>query len=196
MEFLIAFLVKHSTDWNAQIGFKWIQKILAFLLVSITLVGIANSSIKGEISQIASEGGKVALEQLERFKIAIGLQESGSNYSAVNPDSKALGKYQVMPENVSEWSKEALGYEITPEQFLASPELQDKIVNFRLKKSLDDNAHLDEETQTRKAAGEWYGGYWGKDNFDNPNPQYYNGNLYPSVGEYTSKVYSKYKDIK
>lgn len=49
---------------------------------------------------------------------------------------RALGKYQVMPGNIPSWSKEALGYEITPEQFLESPELQEKITRHQMKKNL------------------------------------------------------------
>lgn len=59
---------------------------------------------------------------------ALGAQESGGNYSAVNSSSGALGKYQVMPSNVAAWSKQALGHSISTSQFLHSPKLQDQIV--------------------------------------------------------------------
>lgn len=50
--------------------------------------------------------------------------------------SRALGAYQVMDYNVPAWSKEALGYPVTPKQFLDSPELQDQIMAHRFNEQL------------------------------------------------------------
>lgn len=50
-------------------------------------------------------------------------------YRTVNSASGALGRYQVMPANLPEWSKAALGKVLTPEQFLADPDAQDRIFN-------------------------------------------------------------------
>ena len=47
---------------------------------------------------------------------------------------RALGRYQVMPANIPEWSKEALGYAITPREFYDNPALQEQIVNYQLAK--------------------------------------------------------------
>ena len=55
-------------------------------------------------------------------------EESGGNYSATNSIG-ALGAYQVMTSNVASWSRQALGYSITPQQFLASESLQNQIVS-------------------------------------------------------------------
>lgn len=52
---------------------------------------------------------------------AIARQESGSNYGAMNRDSGALGKYQIMPATLK-----GLGYNVTPQQFLSNPRLQDE----------------------------------------------------------------------
>lgn len=74
------------------------------------------------------------------FMNAIVGKESGGNYSARNKDSGAMGKYQVMPGNIAGsggWDKEALGYNISSAQFMASPELQDKIAQFKLKSYFD-----------------------------------------------------------
>jgi hypothetical protein len=62
----------------------------------------------------------------------IGGMESGGNYQAVGPDAgkgrgHAIGKYQVLPANVGPWTKEAIGVELTPEQFAASPAVQDAV---------------------------------------------------------------------
>lgn len=63
---------------------------------------------------------------LSAFLWAIGQEESGGNYSATNP-SGALGKYQVMSGNVAGWTRRALGYSLTPSQFLHSPAAQEKV---------------------------------------------------------------------
>jgi hypothetical protein len=70
-------------------------------------------------------------EQRRAAIAAIESQGSG-DYSAVGPvtnrqGNRAYGKYQVMASNIPAWTKQALGQEMTPEQFLASPEAQDKV---------------------------------------------------------------------
>lgn len=62
---------------------------------------------------------------------AISSIESGGNYKAIGPATRtgdrALGKYQVMSANVGPWSEEILGRRVTPQEFISSPEIQDKI---------------------------------------------------------------------
>lgn len=48
---------------------------------------------------------------------------------------RAIGKYQIMPGNVGPWSKEILGYEITPQQLYQSPQLQDAIAKAKLQQA-------------------------------------------------------------
>jgi hypothetical protein len=112
---------------------------------------------------------------LSAFLYAISKRESG-NYAAVNPDSGALGKYQVMPGNVPLWSKQALGHSITPDQFLASPRLQERIVRFKL-------GHYFREFGPAGAAAAWYSGDPNKAGDTSPQP-----GGYPSVSSYVSQV--------
>jgi hypothetical protein len=64
---------------------------------------------------------------------AIGNIESRSDggYRAVGPavhgGDRALGKYQVMASNVRPWSREILGREVTPQEFMSNTQLQDQI---------------------------------------------------------------------
>jgi hypothetical protein len=64
---------------------------------------------------------------------AIGNVESRSDggYRAVgipvHGGDRALGKYQVMASNVRPWSREILGREISPQEFMANTQLQDQI---------------------------------------------------------------------
>lgn len=56
--------------------------------------------------------------------------ESGGKYDALGPMTKgdrAYGKYQVMGANVPQWTKQHLGQEMTPEQFLQNPQAQDAV---------------------------------------------------------------------
>lgn len=57
--------------------------------------------------------------------------ESGGKYDALGPVTKtgdrAYGKYQVMGANIPSWTKAYASAEMTPEQFLASPEAQDAV---------------------------------------------------------------------
>ena len=77
--------------------------------------------------------------------------ESGGSkdpYNLVGIDigngDRALGKYQVMSSNVPEWTKEALGQSLTPQQFLASPEAQEKVAAYQMNKHLNEGKKPDD----------------------------------------------------
>jgi hypothetical protein len=76
-------------------------------------------------------GGSNAMLNMPAAKAAISNIESGGNYQALGPTTKsgdrAYGKYQVMGENIPSWTKQALGNAMTPKEFLASPEAQEKV---------------------------------------------------------------------
>lgn len=62
--------------------------------------------------------------------------ESGGKYDRLGPVTKtgdrAYGKYQVMGANIPEWSRAALGREVTPEQFLADAKIQDAVYKHKM----------------------------------------------------------------
>lgn len=78
-------------------------------------------------TQISVENGYT----FEDYKKGIAKTESSNNYNAIGPATssgdKAYGKYQVMGANIPSWTKQALGYSMTPQQFLKSPEAQEKV---------------------------------------------------------------------
>jgi hypothetical protein len=115
----------------------------------------------------------------EQFMAGISAQESGGNYSAVNRQSGALGKYQVMPSNVAGWSKQVLGYSISTSQFLHSPSLQEKIVSGILHGYFN-------KWGPRGAAAAWYAGP-GNHNLDMSTSPQYGG---PSIKSYVDSVLS------
>lgn len=87
---------------------------------------------------------------------AIGQFESGGNYKAIGPKTssgdQAYGKYQIMGNNIPSWSKEALGYSINKEEFLSSPELQDKIAQYKMGKYFDKYGNIED------VASMWFSG--------------------------------------
>lgn len=72
---------------------------------------------------------------------SIGTKESSNNYKAVNKKSGALGKYQIMPSNISGarrgWDYDALGYDVSTSQFLNSPDIQEKVARYQLQRYYD-----------------------------------------------------------
>ena len=71
------------------------------------------------------------------------IESSGGDYSARGPRIKsgmykgerAMGAYQVMPSNLPEWSKAAIGRVVSEEEFMSSPAIQDAIFIDQMKKS-------------------------------------------------------------
>ena len=57
-------------------------------------------------------------------------------YDVLGPVTKsgdrAYGKYQVIGDNIPSWTKEVLGVEMTPDEFLDDPAAQDKVARAKL----------------------------------------------------------------
>lgn len=132
---------------------------------------------------------------------AIIAQESTDNFQSLNPHSQALGLAQVMPDNLSDWSKEALGYRLKVDEFLNNPELQKKIINHRLSKYWQEaltDSNKDEDLAVLMVASRWYSG--SSDNYNSKEPQWYkakDGKLhrYPSIAEYSNSILEKYRQF-
>lgn len=99
---------------------------------------------------------------LEDFKKGIASVESAGSggYSALGPimtsgtykGDRAYGKYQIMGANIPQWSKQALGFSITPQQFLANPAYQEKIFEDQANKNYAKYGNWDD------AAAVWFSG--------------------------------------
>ena len=132
---------------------------------------------------------------VERLMKAIATQESNENHTVINNDSGASGKWQVMPANIPDWSKAALGHEVSHSEFMASPQIQQQVVHHRLNLYLNQQTKpgRNEEEIIRRVASAWYSGQprlW-----NNPRPQYSNGRRYPSIEEYTRSVWNLYRKV-
>jgi len=140
-----------------------------------------------------TSNGKVNIDALRRAIIG---KESGGNFSAVNPDSGALGYGQVMPANVASWTKAALGQALSPAQFLADPEAQLATINHKLNEYVQQQleAGHSEEIAVRRVAAMWYSGR--AELYDDKRPQPYGDTVYESIQSYTLGVLAQYQQLK
>lgn len=103
------------------------------------------ASVLGSAASIAKlgmmflkSGGAVepTPENLRRARDAISSIEG--NYSSIGPltgGDRPYGRYQVMGKNLPTWTKEALGRPLTPEQFLADTDAQDRVFDHHFGKA-------------------------------------------------------------
>lgn len=67
--------------------------------------------------------------------------ESGGRYDIVGPThpkyGQALGRYQVMESNLPSWSQEALGRQVSKQEFLTNPQIQDAIFQKKFGQSVE-----------------------------------------------------------
>lgn len=118
---------------------------------------------------------------------SIGSKESSNNYGAVNRQSGAMGKYQIMPSNIigsgRGWDYEALGRDITTSQFMHSPEIQEQIARYKLQQYYN-------KYGPAGAAIAWYAGPGAASKYQNTG--YVSGGKqaggYPSVNAYMQAI--------
>jgi len=116
--------------------------------------------------------------RLQAILRALAGQESGGNYGAVNSSSGALGAFQVMPSNLQGpggWDQEALGRNISTQQFLQNKALQNAIVRYKFGNYLQNYG-------LKGALSAWYSG--DPNAWNSRDPQ---GN-YPSIHDYVLQV--------
>jgi diguanylate cyclase (GGDEF)-like protein len=133
---------------------------------------------------------------LDRMRGGESKQESTGNTGAINPDSGAIGEFQVMPYNVPKWTEKHYKQRLSLDQFRTNPEAQTAVFNGEMgnyiRKALP-RAKGNEDVAMRMAAAAWYGGEGAMHRYDDPTPMFYKGRRYPSFQEYTSKVLNKAK---
>lgn len=173
-------------DW---LGEK-ITKGLAFVGLPSAKEAVSNMEKYEGMSKTPSP--TVSNPTFANFKNSIIAQESGHKYWEVNKRTGAMGLAQIMPQNIVGWGKnagrknhgwdhDALGYDITPKQFLSSPEIQNKIIDFKLKEAFD-------KYGAAGAARWWYS------NSPNPSDRKPTPNE-PSPNKYASDVLSRMQNI-
>lgn len=148
------------------------------------------SQYQGAVKGMGNGGGKLIIDgipggavtnkgQLGQFLRAISHKESGGNYGARNSSSGAMGKYQIMPANIQGpggWDKEALGRNITTQQFMSTPKLQEAIAQYKLTQYF-------RKYGAAGAASAWYSGSptkW--------KTSYGGQGAYPSIHNYVTSI--------
>lgn len=95
--------------------------------------------------------------------------ESGGDYGILGPATKsgdrAYGKYQIMGDNIPQWTKEILGISLTPDQFLKNPEAQEQVFQGKFGQYV-------QKYGPDGAARAWFAG---PGNMNNPNAKDANG---------------------
>lgn len=114
---------------------------------------------------------------------AIASIESGGKYDLLGPVTKtgdrAYGKYQVMGANIPVWTKTHFGREMTPQEFLASPEAQDAVFKGQF-------GQYAQKYGPEGAAKAWFAGERG---MNNPNAKDQLGTTVQSYADRFSKAY-------
>lgn len=117
---------------------------------------IADYSAEADLPAIGAQ--EVAAEEdVNRVANALRRIESSNRYSALGPVSpksgdRAYGAYQVMGANIPSWSREALGREVSPREFLESRDIQDQVAKHRI------NKYLDQYGNPTDVASVWFSG--------------------------------------
>jgi hypothetical protein len=145
-----------------------------------------HSALRPNAYKTASAGG----DFVDRYMKRVAKQESGGNYTSVNPHSGALGKYQFMPATLASTAQSCPGVNRVPSasEFLGNPDLQNAIMGCYVGRALPtiQAKTSDEYTQCRMMASYHYSG--NPDKYDNGSAQSYNGAAYPSIAAYTKSV--------
>lgn len=98
-------------------------------------IGASDEEIQRELSKrgYVSMGGQYSADDAAK---ALAVIESSNSYDAVSPVNKngkrAYGKYQIMETNIPSWSKEALGREVSLNEFRKNPDIQEAIAKFKI----------------------------------------------------------------
>jgi hypothetical protein len=100
------------------------------------------------------------LPSLDDYSNAIGSVESSGRYDRTGPwttyrdgtQDRPYGKHQVMGKNVGPWTQQALGYSMTPEQFLGDKDAQEAVFKHIYGGYLDKYGNPDDATSA------WFSG--------------------------------------
>jgi biotin carboxyl carrier protein len=166
-------------DWKIKRGGAWVDP-----------QDWAKQAIEQNRSRPRRGGDSAEGFPVDAYIQAISSQESGHSYSAVNPHSGAMGRYQFMPATMASVAGACPTVATVPSQseFLGSPELQDAIMRCKVERDLktiqakSDNINV----QCRMMAATHYSG--NPDRWNHTGRQTYNGASYPSIAAYTTAV--------
>jgi hypothetical protein len=120
------------------------------------LVSKAQAAVNGGSVPSVSPAAAALSGGTPNYRDAISSIESGGKYDITGPVTKsgdrAYGRYQVMGNNIGPWTREILGKEMTPEEFLRTPEAQDKVFDHRF------GGYVKQYGNPQDAASMWFSG--------------------------------------
>lgn len=139
---IVANVMNRRASEAEGMGQQSAQKAIAALIAGSDFGGSSGSSASGFAAEAPSIQPDYASQRVAQahgdspmsaYRDAIASIESAGSgdYGAVGPTNsklgRALGRYQIMEANIGPWSREVLGREVTPDEFMANPQLQDAI---------------------------------------------------------------------
>lgn len=157
---------------------------------------LAQGPTPNKIERAQREMGLVSARGMKR---ALGMQESSNDYGAYNKTAfgagnPALGKYQILWENVQAWSKSA-GYPVPVSQnaFLRNHRLQEQLADWQLNQYIKQAYEQtnDPNIVVRMVSAAWYGGGGSMGEYDNPNIKGPTA-VDPDMQKYTTSVLNRY----
>ncbi len=181
----------------ARTMWDWLKETVSFTLKTVSLLGKAflglfdmiGLGLQGKFAEAADRGRKIFSDfqqdienmgkggSFESLVDAIGGQESGGDYEAVNNRTGARGKYQVLPENWPAWSQEAG----LPSGSPMTPENQEFVARFKLRQYYD-------KYGARGAAVAWYAGEGALNYSDGALNRRQGHGDEPSINEYADSI--------
>lgn len=130
------------------------MKALPFLAAAVS-----DPSLKtGVRPKFQDGGGSFSPDDIDRFLGSLAKIETGGRedpYSTMGPQTKygrPIGKYQILPTNVPEWSEQAGLGRLTPEQFVGNKEAQEAVARAKF------GEYLNKTGSGEEAAAMWFGG--------------------------------------
>lgn len=107
-------------------------------------------------SAIAQQPNRPATTSPYRDAIAAVESRGSGGYAATGPvtanGDRAYGRYQVMGNNIGEWTQAALGRRLTPQEFLNDPAAQDAVFDFKF------GQYVKQYGTPQDAASAWFTG--------------------------------------
>lgn len=128
-------------------------------------------------------GSTTGGDLLTRLMAAIAGKESGSRYGVTNPDSGALGKYQIMPFNLANWARDAGLPTPSRSQFLNDPQMQETMARVQFQNALSRYGG-----DVGQVAAWWYGGEGGRKAYVRGGGNRQEAGGYPSIQGYVAAI--------
>ncbi|MGI0487043.1 hypothetical protein ACN4EK_16505 [Pantanalinema rosaneae CENA516] len=195
--------IQALTTSNGHLHLRIVMAILLMMMATDSVVDAIGQQFNAE----PSPANELATAQLATFeptpatsalirnlRQAIIDQESDGNHQLQNPSgSGALGLGQVMPEQLAKWSLEAVGREVSPQEFLNSPGLQIMVIDHKLTEYWQQaivQANGNQSEAIRRVAAWWYSG--NPDKFTDTTPQSWNDDAYPSIATYANQILERF----